>query len=959
MKKSFLIIFNFILACSLFAQQDSYQWRLGLHSGIMSYYGDLSNSYFDAQHPFVNPTDNLDYLSYAVSIENNFSKTFSWKLQASQGQFQAYDRSIDFDGNLIANDNRNRAINVQTDITNLAFTVNFYTDNDWLLNQKAWIAPYFSVGAGITRFTPYGDLFLENGNRYYYWNDGTIRDADESNTNANIIEQDLIFETNLANVQTEQVNYRTSTLSFPLGVGLKFRISDRINLNAEIQGQYTLTDYLDDVSGSYPTNYDNPLQAYASLPGTTSSTNRGTNSDLNDIFGMASISLHYSFGYKMESFLPPTLYTIGATETAKPPISNNKTEKETTSETSTQTTNTVSNDENIKSSQDTNVIIIVKNETRQDTTIIVNNEQNTNDKIQVKIDTIISISETNDTTLETKVTVINKEQKSVKKITNEEIKIQEKELSSKGVSIVDLDGNPVEDKRDTDELVATPTSTKDDNAGLVIIPDDDISIKDNPINPIITDTLKTATDVSIFEEIKSKVDSVASKPLEVSTPKIDLSDLDLEPDTKIEQPNIEISTNEQDKELLLNIEETRSDVLKLTNEFNKLIIAQQADKEEIRIVNAKLDSLTTMLMNAQQFNNNVAIRANEDYSDANKIAIRNATSELEKELEAIKSQLERANSDYEKAIVYANQQQKDSERKNAELDRKVKLLKAELKLEKQKRKQAERQSKTTIVHNPSRLKNDTDSFDAAMTSSIDTITQVDTIKIEQETDNLLNVLDSLVADIEAEKAKELATKESEVSDLKRKLLEMEQKLEASQKEKATIVVPNNDKENEAIKALEGKIDQLTTKISDLEKAEPKVVTVEKPVEAKPIVAEKPTEIPRSEQIANAIKGYQVSNVYFQSGKSSVDKEFYQRLERISNLMLVYPELRAIVTGYADKSGNPEINFKLSRQRSEAVKTFLLQQGIRQDRIEVNYLGETKATKANDPYSRRVEIQLIY
>ena len=121
MKKTFLIIFNLILTCSLFAQQESYQWRVGLHGGVMSYYGDLSNSYFDTQHPFVNPADNLDYLSYGLSIENNFSKTFSWKIQASQGQFQAYDRSIDFDGNAVFNSNSNRAINVQTDVSNLAF----------------------------------------------------------------------------------------------------------------------------------------------------------------------------------------------------------------------------------------------------------------------------------------------------------------------------------------------------------------------------------------------------------------------------------------------------------------------------------------------------------------------------------------------------------------------------------------------------------------------------------------------------------------------------------------------------------------------------------------------------------------------------------------------------------------------------------------------------------------------
>jgi outer membrane protein OmpA-like peptidoglycan-associated protein len=926
MKKTFLIIFNLVLTCSIFAQQDSYKWRVGLHGGIMSYYGDLSNSYFDAQHPFVNPTDNLDYLSYALSIENNFSKTFSWKLQASQGQFQAYDRSIDFDGNTLSNINANRAINVQTDITNLAFTLNFYTDNDWLFSQKAWVSPYFSIGAGITRFTPYGDLFLENGNRYYYWSDGTVRDDAETNSSANIIEQDLIFETNLANVQAEQADYRNTTLSFPLGLGLKFRISDRINVNAEVIGQYTLTDYLDDVSATYPTNYDNPLQAYASLPGTSSSTNRGnTDNNLNDIFGMASISLHYSFGYKMESFLPPSLYTIGATEQPAIVSNPNQTEVEVEEE-------TTSNSQENKATE-IEIEEDIKNEVKKAETVQDDNQQDRNTTQEengvVKVDTV----------LEKKIITVIKEEITEEKIITEEIKLSEKELEKKGIEVVDLDGNPIEPDT-TSQLITIPANT-----GLNTIPNDDV------------DTVVTKTDVSIFEAIKTQVDSVAAKPLETTKPALDLSDIDLTNDDGT--VTIPVSEKEQDTELLLNIEETRSDVLKLTSEFNKLLIARKTDQEEIRTVNAKLDSLTKMLTNAQQFNNNITVKANDDVAQADKVAIQTATTELEKELEAIKAQLNRANSDYEKAVIYANQQQKDSQKKNLELDRKVKLLKAELKAEKQKRKKAERKARltnsTNTVANPSRVKKDTDNLNTGLTPTIDTIIQIDTI--DNTDDNLLAVLDSLVAEVEAAQAKEITNKENEVNDLKKKLAEIELKLEASQKEKVAVVVPN-EKDDKAMKALEAKIDQLTTKISDMEKVEPKVITVERIVEAKPVEV-KSAEVPRSEQIAKAIKGTEISNVYFKVGKSTVDREFYQRLERITNLMLLYPELNATITGYADKSGNPEINFKLSRQRSEAVKTFLLQQGIRQDRLDVNYLGETKATQANDPYSRRVEIQLIY
>ena len=39
--------------------------------------------------------------------------------------------------------------------------------------------------------------------------------------------------------------------AFPLGVGVKYAINDRINVGAEITHRFTSTDYLDDVSKTY------------------------------------------------------------------------------------------------------------------------------------------------------------------------------------------------------------------------------------------------------------------------------------------------------------------------------------------------------------------------------------------------------------------------------------------------------------------------------------------------------------------------------------------------------------------------------------------------------------------------------------------------------------------------------------------------------------------------------------
>ena len=48
--------------------------------------------------------------------------------------------------------------------------------------------------------------------------------------------------------------YSPLAVCFPIGVGIKYNISRRINLGAEVVYRFTTTDYIDDVSGTYAPN---------------------------------------------------------------------------------------------------------------------------------------------------------------------------------------------------------------------------------------------------------------------------------------------------------------------------------------------------------------------------------------------------------------------------------------------------------------------------------------------------------------------------------------------------------------------------------------------------------------------------------------------------------------------------------------------------------------------------------
>ena len=53
-----------------------------------------------------------------------------------------------------------------------------------------------------------------------------------------------------------QAKYNLSDFAIPFGIGVKYALTDKINLGLELGARWTMTDYLDDVSGTYVTYPD-------------------------------------------------------------------------------------------------------------------------------------------------------------------------------------------------------------------------------------------------------------------------------------------------------------------------------------------------------------------------------------------------------------------------------------------------------------------------------------------------------------------------------------------------------------------------------------------------------------------------------------------------------------------------------------------------------------------------------
>lgn len=97
----------------------------------------------------------------------------------------------------------------------------------------------------------------------------------------------------------------------------------------------------------------------------------------------------------------------------------------------------------------------------------------------------------------------------------------------------------------------------------------------------------------------------------------------------------------------------------------------------------------------------------------------------------------------------------------------------------------------------------------------------------------------------------------------------------------------------------------------------------------------------------------LSKIYFATSEYNLLPESFTELNQIVETMKDNPELGISVEGHTDNVGDPEKNIELSKKRAEAVKGYLIKNGIDAKRIEAKGWGSTKLlTKSTNEEERR-------
>ena len=104
----------------------------------------------------------------------------------------------------------------------------------------------------------------------------------------------------------------------------------------------------------------------------------------------------------------------------------------------------------------------------------------------------------------------------------------------------------------------------------------------------------------------------------------------------------------------------------------------------------------------------------------------------------------------------------------------------------------------------------------------------------------------------------------------------------------------------------------------------------------------------------------ISDVLFDFNKYDLKAEAREKMAKVSGILLAYPGLKIQVEGHTDSIGTDEYNMKLSQERADSVRNYLVSQGVSAPTITSVGLGKSNPVASNDTaagrqQNRRVEL----
>jgi outer membrane protein OmpA-like peptidoglycan-associated protein len=104
----------------------------------------------------------------------------------------------------------------------------------------------------------------------------------------------------------------------------------------------------------------------------------------------------------------------------------------------------------------------------------------------------------------------------------------------------------------------------------------------------------------------------------------------------------------------------------------------------------------------------------------------------------------------------------------------------------------------------------------------------------------------------------------------------------------------------------------------------------------------------------------LGDVLFDTGKAELKSGAATNLAKLATFLNQYQDRSVLIEGHTDSVGKDDYNLALSQRRADAVKIWLMKQGVHSDRLVTSGKGESSPVSGNDSASgrqlnRRVEV----
>jgi outer membrane protein OmpA-like peptidoglycan-associated protein/tetratricopeptide (TPR) repeat protein/type II secretory pathway pseudopilin PulG len=107
----------------------------------------------------------------------------------------------------------------------------------------------------------------------------------------------------------------------------------------------------------------------------------------------------------------------------------------------------------------------------------------------------------------------------------------------------------------------------------------------------------------------------------------------------------------------------------------------------------------------------------------------------------------------------------------------------------------------------------------------------------------------------------------------------------------------------------------------------------------------------------------LNNVFFDVDKSEIKPESIPELKQVVDFLQLNPDLKIELGGHTDSDGDLQANLKLSAKRAEAVRIYLIEKGISEERVTAKGYGSILPVASNltiegKKLNRRTEFKII-